>query len=895
MANFLKRIFENDKAEIKSLEKQADKIIALADTVAALSDEELREKTFEFQERYQKGETLDQLLTEAFAVVREAAQRVLGLYPYKVQLMGGITLHKGNIAEMKTGEGKTLTATLPVYLNALSGEGVHVVTVNEYLASRDAVEMGELYRFLGLTVGLNVAGKSSEEKREAYNADITYSTNNELGFDYLRDNMVVYRNQMVQRPLNFAVVDEVDSILVDEARTPLIISGQAEKSTALYNRTDFFVKGLKEEQDYTIDLTSKSIALTDNGIEKSEKTFHVDNLYDVDNTKLVHHIDQALRANYIMIRDVDYVVTDGKVQIVDQFTGRIMEGRRYSDGLHQAIEAKENVEIQNESRTMATITFQNYFRMYKKLSGMTGTAKTEEEEFREIYNMEVIQIPTNKPVIREDHPDLLYPNLKSKYKAVAADIKERHEKGQPVLVGTVAIETSELLSRLLTEQGVPHAVLNAKNHFKEAEIVINAGQRGAVTIATNMAGRGTDIKLGPGVRELGGLAVIGTERHESRRIDNQLRGRSGRQGDPGVSQFYLSLEDDLMKRFGSERIQQVWSRLNMDGEGEDMAIQSKMLSRQVESAQKRVEGNNYDTRKSVLEYDEVMREQREIIYGQRLDIITETKDLRSVTINMIERTINRMVDTHTQGDKENWNIKAIHDFAGNVLVHPDSISEDELKDKTSTEIKAHLIQLSKAVYEAKEKQLRPEQLLEFQKVVILRVVDQKWTEHISNMDELRQGIGLRSYAQNNPLTEYQTEGYNRFQEMIASMDYDVTRIVMKSEIRQNLKRESVGGQSDIRAVREGEAGAVDKAEQIKRAQMAAMQMRQMMMAKQMEALRAQKEKMDAVKEAQEVSAPETEETTEISATDNVAGKVGRNDPCPCGSGKKFKNCHGKDL
>lgn len=889
MANFLKRIFENDKAEIKSLEKQADKIIALESTMAALSDEELRNKTVEFQERYQKGETLDQLLTEAFAVVREAAKRVLGLFPYKVQLMGGITLHKGNIAEMKTGEGKTLTATMPVYLNAISGDGVHVVTVNEYLASRDAVEMGELYRFLGLTVGLNVTGKSSEEKRAAYNADITYSTNNELGFDYLRDNMVVYRNQMVQRPLNFAVVDEVDSILIDEARTPLIISGQAEKSTAMYNRTDFFVKSLKEEEDYTIDLTSKSISLTDTGIEKSEKTFHVNNLYDVDNTNLVHHLDQALRANYIMILDVDYVVNEGKVQIVDQFTGRIMEGRRYSDGLHQAIEAKENVEIQNESRTMATITFQNYFRMYTKLSGMTGTAKTEEEEFREIYNMEVIQIPTNKPIIRQDYPDLLFPNLKSKYQAVAKDIKARYEKGQPVLVGTVAIETSELLSRLLKQEGVPHEVLNAKNHFKEAEIVINAGQRGSVTIATNMAGRGTDIKLGPGVLEVGGLAVIGTERHESRRIDNQLRGRSGRQGDPGESQFYLSLEDDLMRRFGSERIQQVWSRLNTDGDVDDMAIQSKMLSRQVESAQKRVEGNNYDTRKNVLEYDEVMREQREIIYGQRLDIITETESLRTITVNMIERTITRLVETHTQGEKETWNLKAIHDFATSVLVHPDSISEDDLKGKTATEIKDDLINRSRTVYEEKEKQLSGDQMLEFQKVVILRVVDQKWTEHISNMDELRQGIGLRSYAQNNPLTEYQTEGYNRFQEMIASVDYDVTRIVMKSEIRQNLKRESVGSNSDIRAVREGEVGAADKAEQIKRAQMAAMQMRQVMMAQQMERLRAQKAAMENSEQAEAI----VEEEIQPKAPEMTEDKVGRNDPCPCGSGKKFKNCHGQ--
>ena len=886
MANFLKHLFENDKAELKSLEKTADKIIALASQMEALSDDELTAKTAEFKERYQKGATLDDLLVEAFAVVREAAKRVLGLYPYKVQLMGGITLHKGNISEMKTGEGKTLTATMPVYLNAISGEGVHVVTVNEYLASRDAVEMGELYRFLGLTVGLNVAGKSSEEKREAYNCDITYSTNNELGFDYLRDNMVVYRNQMVQRPLNFAVVDEVDSILIDEARTPLIISGQAEKSTALYNRADFFVKGLKEDEDYTIDLTSKSIALTDEGIEKAEKTFHANNLYDVTNTRLVHHLDQALRANYIMIHDVDYVVNEGKVQIVDQFTGRIMEGRRYSDGLHQAIEAKENVEIQNESRTMATITFQNYFRMYKKLSGMTGTAKTEEEEFREIYNMEVVAIPTNKPIIRIDNADLLYPSLKSKFNAVTADIKQRYEKGQPILVGTVAIETSELLSSLLTKEGIPHQVLNAKNHFREAEIVMNAGQRGAVTIATNMAGRGTDIKLGPGVKEAGGLAVIGTERHESRRIDNQLRGRSGRQGDPGETQFYLSLEDDLMRRFGSERIQQVWSKLNVEEE-DDLAIQSKMLSRQVESAQKRVEGNNYDTRKNVLEYDEVMREQREIMYGQRLEVIMETESLNEVTTNMITRTIERLVDNHTSGEKENWDLKAIRDFAANVLVHPDTISISDLENKTAAEIKDDLTSRAKAVYQEKDKELSSEQMLEFQKVVILRVVDNKWTEHISNMEELRQGIGLRSYAQNNPLTEYQTEGYNRFQEMIASVDYDVTRIIMKSEVRQNLQRESVGAGSTIRATREGEAGSADRIEQVKRAQLAAMQMRQMLVAQQ-KAMAAKKQQ-----EAANQAETETEQATPPTAV--TSDKVGRNELCPCGSGKKFKNCHGKDL
>ena len=617
MANFLRQLVENDKRELRRLGKLADKVIALESQMAALEDADFPVKTEEFKERYAKGESLDALLPEAFALVREGAKRVLGLFPYKVQIMGGITLHDGNIAEMRTGEGKTLTATMPVYLNALSGDGVHVVTVNEYLASRDAREMGELYNFLGLTVGLNLTGMSSEEKRAAYASDITYSTNSELGFDYLRDNMVVYKSQMVQRPLNYAVVDETDSILIDEARTPLIISGQAEKSTVLYQRADMFVKGLKEEEDYTIDLTSKTISLTDEGINKAEQTFRLPNLYDVDNAALVHHIDQALRANYIMLRDIDYVVDEGKVKIVDGFTGRIMEGRRYSDGLHQAIEAKEGVEVENESKTMATITYQNYFRMYRKLSGMTGTAKTEEEEFREIYNMNVVAIPTNRPIQRVDGQDLIYPSLRSKFRAVVNDIKQRHEVGQPILVGTVAVETSELISNLLRAEGIPHEVLNAKNHFKEAEIIMSAGQRGAVTIATNMAGRGTDIKLGKGVKELGGLCVIGTERHESRRIDNQLRGRSGRQGDPGATQFYLSLEDDLMKRFGGEKMQAIWERLNLTDEEDDNFIQSKMLTKQVESSQKRVEGNNYDTRKSVLEYDEEMSEQREIIYSQR--------------------------------------------------------------------------------------------------------------------------------------------------------------------------------------------------------------------------------------------------------------------------------------
>lgn len=835
MANFFRKLIENDKKELKRLDQIAFQVESFADQMAALSDEELRGKTQELRGRYQKGETLDQLLPEAFAVVREAAKRVLGLYPYHVQLMGGIVLHDGNIPEMRTGEGKTLTATMPVYLNALTGEGVHVVTVNEYLATRDSTEMGELYNFLGLTVGLNINSKSAEEKRAAYACDITYSTNNELGFDYLRDNMVVYRHQMVQRPLNYAIVDEVDSILIDEARTPLIISGQAEKSTALYTRTDNFVKRLKNEEDYKIDIQSKTIGLTENGIEKAEETFGLSNLYDIENTALTHHLDQALRANFIMIRDIDYVVQEGKVLIVDQFTGRIMDGRRYSDGLHQAIEAKEGVEIEDETKTMASITFQNYFRMYKKLSGMTGTAKTEEEEFREIYNMQVIQIPTNKEIVRDDRADLLYPTLETKFKAVVQDIKDRYRKGQPVLVGTVAVETSELLSNMLDREKIPHEVLNAKNHFKEAEIILNAGQKGAVTIATNMAGRGTDIKLGLEVAELGGLAVIGTERHESRRIDNQLRGRSGRQGDPGVSQFYLSLEDDLMKRFGSERIKAFLERMKIDDE--DAVIQSKMLTKQVESAQKRVEGNNYDTRKNVLQYDDVMREQREVIYGQRQAIIMEENDLSETLMNMVKRTINRVVDSHTQLEEANWSYEGIVDFAGSVLVHEDSIGVSDIKGKQPEEIKTYLYQRAEEIFEQKRDQLNSQQqLLEFEKVVILRVVDTKWTDHIDAMDQLRQSVGLRAYGQNNPLVEYQTEGFKMFEDMVGAIEYDVTRLFMKAEIRQNVQREQV-----------------------------------------------------AQGTAQEV----TEEN--IPSKPVSFEKVGRNDPCPCGSGKKFKNCHGKTV
>ncbi len=787
MANILRKWVESDKREIARLGKIADKVQQYEDEYAALSDEQLKANTPKLKDRLAAGATLDDILPEAFATAREGAKRVLGLFPFRVQIIGGIVLHEGNIAEMKTGEGKTLTATMPVYLNALTGKGVHVVTVNEYLSTRDATEMGELYNWLGLSVGLNLNSKNSDEKREAYNCDITYSTNSELGFDYLRDNMVVYKEQMVQRPLNFAIVDEVDSILIDEARTPLIISGGAEKTTGLYIRADRFVKTLKAETDYKIDWPTKTISLTESGIRKAEKNFGLDNLYDTENTALTHHIDQALRANYIMLKDIDYMVSDGEVLIVDQFTGRAMEGRRYSDGLHQAIEAKEGVQIQDENKTMANITYQNFFRMYTKLAGMTGTAKTEQEEFREIYNMEVISVPTNKPVIRVDSPDVLYPTLDAKFNAVVEDIKARHEKGQPMLIGTVAIESSERLSKQLDEAKIPHTVLNAKNHFKEAEIIMNAGQRGAVTIATNMAGRGTDIKLGPGVTELGGLAVIGTERHESRRIDNQLRGRSGRQGDPGSTQFYLSLEDDLMKRFGSERIKAMLDRFKVADD--DQVIQSRMISRQVESAQKRVEGNNYDTRKNTLQYDDVMREQREVIYKQRQQVINEQETLKPVLMAMINRTITRIVQTHTQGDQKDWNLDALYAWVTANMIDPEKFKRSQLDGKSQDELIGLLAEMAETNFQQKNKQLGDDaQMLEFEKVVILRVVDSAWTDHIDAMDQLRQSIGLRGYGQMNPLVEYQEEGYRMFEEMIASIDDDVTRLFMKAEIRQNIRR-----------------------------------------------------------------------------------------------------------
>ncbi|MCL5443485.1 preprotein translocase subunit SecA [Lactobacillus johnsonii] len=799
MANILKKIYDNDRRELKKFEKLATKVESLGDEYEKLSDEQLQAKTPEFRKRLENGETLDDILPEAFATAREGAKRVLGLYPFRVQIIGGIALHYGNIAEMMTGEGKTLTATLPVYLNALTGKGVHVVTVNEYLSSRDESEMGQLYKWLGLSVGLNLNSMSADEKRDAYNCDVTYSTNSELGFDYLRDNMVVYKDQMVQRPLNYAIIDEVDSILIDEARTPLIISGQAEQANSEYIRADRFVKTLVEDKsdddvddeedhgDYKIDWPTKTINLTNQGIKKACEHFGLKNLYDIDNQVLVHHIDQALRANYIMLKDIDYVVQNGEVMIVDSFTGRVMEGRRYSDGLHQAIEAKEGVKIQEESKTQATITYQNFFRMYKKLAGMTGTAKTEEEEFREIYNMEVITIPTNRPIARKDLPDILYPTLDSKFEAVVKEIKERHAKGQPVLVGTVAIESSERLSQMLNQAGIPHAVLNAKNHAKEAEIIMNAGQRGAVTIATNMAGRGTDIKLGPGVKELGGLAVIGTERHESRRIDNQLRGRSGRQGDPGVTRFYLSLEDDLMKRFGGDRVKLFLDRISDNDD--DKVIESRMITKQVESAQKRVEGNNYDTRKQTLQYDDVMRTQREIIYGERMQVISEDKSLKPVLMPMIKRTIDHQIDMYTQGDKKDWRNDQLRDFISSAITDEETTKMLNMKHLSAEELKKRLYQIAEDNYAEKEKQLAdPEQMLEFEKVVILRVVDERWTDHIDAMDQLRQSISLRGYGQLNPLVEYQEAGYRMFEEMISNIEFDATRLFMKAQIRQNISR-----------------------------------------------------------------------------------------------------------
>jgi len=834
MLNILNKVFDPNKREVKRLEKIADQIEALADQMAALTDEQLRGKTDEFKERYQKGETVDDLLVEAFAAVREGAKRALGMFPFRVQLMGGVALHDGNISEMKTGEGKTLTSTLPVYLNALTGKGVHVVTVNEYLAERDATEMGKLFEFMGLTVGLNLNSLSKEEKRAAYAADITYSTNNELGFDYLRDNMVLYKEQMVQRPLHYAVIDEVDSILIDEARTPLIISGSAQKSTQLYIQANAFVRTLQKDLHYTYDEKTKGVQLTEEGINRAEKGFNIDNLFDINHVALNHHINQALKAHASMHNDVDYVVQDGEVVIVDQFTGRLMKGRRYSDGLHQAIEAKEGLEIQNESMTLATITFQNYFRMYEKLSGMTGTAKTEEEEFRNIYNMNVIAIPTNRDVIRDDRADLIYATMDGKFRAVVEDIAERNQKGQPVLVGTVAIETSEIISKYLSKKGIPHDVLNAKNHEREAEIIANAGNRGAVTIATNMAGRGTDIKLGEGVKELGGLAVIGTERHESRRIDNQLRGRSGRQGDPGVTQFYLSMEDELMRRFGSDNMKNMMARLGMD---DSQPIQSKMVSRAVESAQKRVEGNNFDARKQLLQYDDVLRQQREIIYKQRFDVL-ESENLREIVEQMMEASIKRNIASFApMGDEEGFNTSGLLDYVNGNLLTEGTLTIDDLSDKDEEELFELIFNKVQERYNEKEEELSSEQMREFEKVIVLRAVDSKWMDHIDAMDQLRQGIHLRAYGQNDPLREYQNEGFAMFENMVAAMEDEVAKYIMKAEIRNNLERKEVMKGQAVNPKEEGGG----------------------------------KEKKQPARKQDE---------------------VGRNAPCPCGSGKKYKNCHG---
>jgi preprotein translocase subunit SecA len=830
--SFLKGIFNHEYRELKKFYAIAEKIDVLDSDMQKLSDYELKSKTDEFKERLKNGETLADLLVEAFAVVREAAFRTIGEKPFFVQIVGGITIHYGNIAEMKTGEGKTLSLTMPAYLNALTGEGVHVVTVNEYLASFHAEWMGKIFNFLGLTVGVNLRELSPEEKKAAYNCDIMYTTNNELGFDYLRDNMAVRGDRRVQRSLNFAIVDEVDSILIDEARTPLIISGGSMKALNLYKDADSFAKTLHETDDYIKDEKTNAVSLTDDGSIKAEKYFKVDNLYDISHSGLVHHINQAIKANFGMKKDVDYVVQEDEVIIVDQFTGRLMKGRAFSEGLHQAIEAKEGVTVKEETQTLATITFQNLFRMYKKLSGMTGTAKTEEEEFRNIYNMYVIQIPTNKPVIREDLADLIYSTKAGKYTAIVRVIEDRYKVGQPVLVGTIAIETSELISELLKKKKIPHEVLNAKNHAREAEIIANAGQRGAVTIATNMAGRGTDIKLGEGVKELGGLFVIGTERHESRRIDNQLRGRSGRQGDPGVSQFFVSLEDDLMVRFGSERIKGMMRTL---GFGEDQAIRSRMFSNAMETAQKRVEGYNFDIRKQLLQYDDVMNRQREIIYERRNKILDQ-ESIHDYILECIKGYIERLVNNHlTEDSILNANDKVeIIDAVNENLLRKEAMNVEDIKNADANETIDKIYNKAIEDYENKIKDLPIEIINDFEKAIHLNVIDRHWMEHINTMDHLREGIGLRGYAQVNPLQAYIQEGFALFEEMLARIDEQTSIYLLKAEIRQNLETKEVANVSTNE----------DKSKTLKK----------------------QPKKVE---------------------------KVGRNDPCPCGSGKKYKYCCGK--
>ena len=830
---FFRELIDSEYKELKRFERIAKKIDELSDEMAALSDEELKAKTAEFKKQLEEGATLEDLVVPAFAVVREAAYRVIGEKPYFVQIVGGLAIHYGNIAEMKTGEGKTLTETMPTYLNALTGKGVHIVTVNEFLAKRDSEWMGNIFRFLGLTVGLNMREMSPQQKRDAYNCDVLYSTNNEIGFDYLRDNMVVRSSDRVQRPLNFCIVDEVDSILIDEARTPLIISGGKIDSKDLYTSADRAVKRLNED-DYTVDEKTKSVSLTDSGVEKIEKTFRVNNLYDLENAVLVHHLNQALKANYGFRIDVDYVVENDAIIIVDQFTGRLMHGRQFSDGLHQALEAKEGVKINEETKTMATITFQNLFRMYNKLSGMTGTAKTEEEEFRDIYNMYVIQIPTNKPVIREDLADLVYATAKGKYAAIVRKIKEIHETGQPILVGTISVENNELLSAMLKKEGLKHEVLNAKNHEREAEIVAKAGEKGAITIATNMAGRGTDIKLGEGVRELGGLCVIGTERHESRRIDNQLRGRAGRQGDPGMSQFFVSFDDDLMRRFGTEKIQQM---LVSVGFTDEQSIRSKQFTKSIEVAQKKVEGNNYDTRKSLLDYDNVMNEQREIIYSRRNEILDQ-ENISERVLATFDYNIANLVDSHiepegylTEDDKSE-----IIEYLNTNLIKTTKLDVEDILDmKETEEVKAYLTDKVEDDYKAKTKDIPKEVIAEFEKAISLRVIDEAWVDHIGAMEHLREGIGLRGYAQTNPLQAYTMEGYDLFDALLAGIESKISIYLLKAEIRQNTDR------TDIRTNKKVSSNG-------------------------------EKAKPTPIK---------------------VVKKIGRNEECPCGSGKKYKQCCGK--
>ncbi|AAM23798.1 preprotein translocase subunit SecA [Caldanaerobacter subterraneus subsp. yonseiensis KB-1] len=897
MLGLVEKIFGSySEREVRRLEPIAEKVLSYEDQMARLTDAELRAKTDEFKNRLKNGETLDDILPEAFAVVREAAWRTLKMKHFKVQIIGGIVLHQGRIAEMKTGEGKTLVATLPAYLNALEGKGVHIVTVNDYLAKRDRDWMGKIYEFLGLSVGVILHDMGPAERKKAYAADITYGTNNEFGFDYLRDNMVIYKEDMVQRELNYAIIDEVDSILIDEARTPLIISGVGEKSTDMYKLADRFVRTLKKDEDYVVDEKAKAVSLTEKGVAKAEKFFGIKNLADIENMEISHHIQQALKAHAIMKRDRDYVVKDGQVIIVDEFTGRLMFGRRYSEGLHQAIEAKEGVKVERESKTLATITLQNYFRMYKKLAGMTGTAQTEEQEFRDIYGLDVVVIPTHKPMIRIDHPDVIYKTEEAKFRAVVEDIVERHKKGQPVLVGTVSIEKSEKLSAMLKKRGIPHQVLNAKYHEKEAEIIAQAGRKGAVTIATNMAGRGTDILLGGNpefiakrkmleegyskeiineaagygpvsseevrkareryfelleeakketekeheeVVKLGGLYVIGTERHEARRIDNQLRGRAGRQGDPGESRFYISLEDDLMRLFGSERVKNLMDSLGID---DDQPIEHKILTKQIEQAQKKVEGINFDIRKHLLQYDDVMNKQREIIYAQRRKVL-EGENLKDSILEMVRSIIERYVEIYTAGSKypEEWDIKGLLDHLYEMFLEKDSVVIDVDLDRLDKEVLTDII-YEEAVrqYERKEAEIGPEQMREIERIVLLRVVDTKWMDHIDEMDQLRQGIGLRAYGQVDPLIEYKKIAFDMFEDLIHSIQEDTVKFLYRIQVNKDnkLKREQVAKPVSTNINGEGD-----------------------------------NKKQPVVKEK----------------------KVGRNDPCPCGSGKKYKKCCGANV